>query len=227
MPGFSYGLPASGASWVPDICKQMGIPQPPQYGCTIGAQLAQQKGTVCSKCYADNRGFYTYTNSRKAQAKRLSSLWDPKWVETISELIERKNSKGSAKRVSVKDTNYFRWHDSGDLLGMWHLDKLVEVAKNLPKVSFWLPTREVHLMKEYQKGISSWDFNHPSNLIIRVSSHKVSQGPLPGYKHTSTVHVVGDSAIGHECPAPLQGNQCGTCRACWKKDVPNVSYKLH
>ena len=179
---------------------------------------------VCSRCYADNKNFYSYPNSKIAQVRRLVSLWDPLWVETISELIERKSEKSSI------DGKFFRWHDSGDILGRWHLDKMIKVAQLLPKISFWLPTREVKVVEEYQKSITSWSFDHPDNLVIRVSSHRVSQEPLNGYKTTSTVHLKGTfdkATLKHECPAPTQDNQCGTCRACWKKDVLNVSYKLH
>lgn len=213
MPGFSYGLPASDAPWVPSVCKQLGLPVPKSYGCPIGSKLAQQKNTVCSKCYA-TKGFYVFSAPKAAQVRRLVSLEDPDWVDNISELIERKGG------------THFRWHDSGDLLGRWHLDKIVEVAKKLPTVSFWLPTREANLIKQYQSDIN-WNFGHPSNLVIRVSSHKINQEQLKGFKNTSTVHSDRFPWAGHLCPAPQQGNQCGTCRACWRRDVQNVSYKLH
>lgn len=214
MPGFSYGIPSREAQWVPDVCKQLGLPVPKSYGCSIGSKLAKQKDTVCSKCYA-TKGFYSFKGPKGAQVKRLVSLWGPDWVDNISELIEKK---------TAKEKN-FRWHDSGDLLGAWHLEKIVQVAKNLPLVSFWLPTREVNLIKQYQSNIN-WNFGHPSNLVIRVSSHKINQEPLKGFKNTSTVQSTG-VPMGHLCPAPKQGNQCGTCRMCWNKDVPNVSYRLH
>ena len=214
MPGFSYGLPASSAPWVPDLCKQLGLKVPPAWGCPIGSKLAQQKDTVCSSCYADGRGFYSFTQPRAAQIRRLVSLWDDRWVSAITDLIEQKTKK--------KD-KFFRWHDSGDLLGLWHLKKIVEVAENLePKVKFWLPTREVKVIKDFTGTI-------PKNLVVRVSSHKVDQVPLTNFVNTSTVHSTkkGSFFLGEECPAYTQGNQCGTCRMCWNKDVPNVSYRLH
>ena len=32
---------------------------------------------------------------------------------------------------------------------------------------------------------------------------------------------------GHICPAPKQGNQCGSCRACWNDKVNEVTYIAH
>ena len=34
-------------------------------------------------------------------------------------------------------------------------------------------------------------------------------------------------AIGRECPAYKQDGECGSCRACWSREVKQVSYKEH
>ena len=46
------------------------------------------------------------------------------------------------------------------------------------------------------------------------------------FDYTSTVHH-NKQAIGHDCPSRFQDNECRDCRACWNKEVKNVSYHKH
>ena len=62
----------------------------------------------------------------------------------------------------------------------------------------------------------------PDNLIIRMSSHMIDQGPVTFWPWTSTV-----GSKTRTCPAPDQGNSCGSCRACWNRDIPNIEYGKH
>jgi len=103
------------------------------------------------------------------------------------------------------------------------LAAIVMVAVKTPHISHWLPTREAKMVKEYLKSGGEV----PDNLVIRVSSTMIDDAPIKGHAHTSTVHRKGSEVSGHACPARTQGNQCGDCRACWDKSVPNVSYPLH
>jgi len=50
--------------------------------------------------------------------------------------------------------------------------------------------------------------------------------PPKFWKWTSGVHK-DKKAIGRECPAPKQNGECGSCRACWSREVKQVSYKEH
>lgn len=212
MPGRAYGLPAASAPWVPAYCEADGLPVPPSYGCPTGALMARVRGTTCSACYADERGRYGASSVKKGQTRRVVGVHHPQWVDAMVLLITRK--------VDPREP-YFRWHDSGDLLGLWHLRRIVEVAQRCPWVSFWLPTREAKVVDQYLE--EHGDF--PRNLVVRVSATKVDGKP-PRFTNTSTVH---DKAkpVGHACPAPQQGNKCASCRACWSRDVRNVSYHLH
>lgn len=212
MPGRAYGLPAAGAKWVPATAEAMGLPVPPQYGCPVGALMAKIKGSTCAACYADERGRYGAASVHKGQVRRAVGVFHPLWVEAMVYLIN--------KDVDPLEP-YFRWHDSGDLLGRWHLDLIVEIARRVPWVQFWLPTREA-------KVVAGWIKDHgefPSNLVVRVSATKVD-GKAPSFANTSTVH---DKAapVGHSCPAAHQGGKCQSCRACWSRDVRNVSYHIH
>lgn len=212
MPGLSYGLPAAKAEFVPTVCKDRGLPVPLQYGCAVGALMADIPGTTCHGCYA-TKANYRYSSVQIAQTERVVGVYHPMWKEAMIRLI--------GHYVPANDP-YFRWHDSGDLLGLWHLLLIVDIANALPWVQFWLPTREAAIIAEYRKLHGAF----PANLIVRVSAIKVDGQPSRAASHTSTVHA-DKAANGHVCPAPTQGNACGDCRACWNHDVANVSYHVH
>ena len=188
----------------------------PAQACSRGALLRLIEGSVCSACYAlKNR--YLFKNVQTALYKRLDAvLQDPnEWSVLITELIDKKEKSG-----------YFRWHDSGDIQNLEHLSALNKVALNLPHIKFWLPTRETSLLKSWVDLTSN---TFADNLNIRVSASMVNQKPAnPTHKNlTTTKSSVGYEQASFHCPALSQGNQCGTCRACWSKQVPIVNYKLH
>jgi hypothetical protein len=114
----------------------------------------------------------------------------------------------------------FRWHDSGDLQSKEHLEKIVQVAKNLPDIRFWLPTRERKMIQEYISDHGRF----PRNLIVRLSAQSIGQveKPLDGTVSSSVA-----SGKGFSCPARSQGNACLECRACWRKDIKLVDYAAH
>jgi len=111
---------------------------------------------------------------------------------------------------------FFRWHDSGDIQSVHHLKKIFNVCKLTPSVQHWMPTREAKFLTLMDPDVI------PKNLIIRMSSHMIDQGPVKFWPHTSTVVKAGKT-----CPAQEQGNECGSCRNCWNKEISNVAYPLH
>jgi hypothetical protein len=127
----------------------------------------------------------------------------------MTELISRK-----AKKVP-----YFRWHDAGDIQSLEHLSKIVEIAKNLPGISFWLPTRETAIVKEFLAGNS-----FPANLTVRISAPMIGRAPE---KISGTTGSSVENPSAFQCPAPKQGNSCMECRACWNPKVEEVSYSQH
>ena len=188
MPGWSYGLPT-------DMCK-------------TGMILKKIPTSVCSDCYAD-KGFYTvYPAVKAAQYRRLNSIDKPRWVEAMIYVMTH------AKAI-LKD-NVFRWHDSGDIQGVEHLDKIVQIAQATPNIQYWLPTKESAWIQNYNKPI-------PKNLVIRLSGSFVDGKP-PKYTNTSTVVSNEDDAT---CRAFDNGGECGECRQCWDGSVKNVSYFKH
>jgi hypothetical protein len=191
MPGMSYGIPAS--------------------ACKVGGKLQKVAGSTCSNCYA-LKANYQYPSVVKAQSTRIASLTHPQWVDAMVYLIAN----------APKDRrSWFRWHDSGDIQSIEHLENIVAIARQLPRIKFWLPTREQGIVRAYLAQFG--DF--PANLTVRVSAQMVDGIRPSGFKVTSGVHTV--STDGHACPAPKQGNQCRKCRACWDANVPHVSYHIH
>jgi hypothetical protein len=184
----------------------------PARRCRLGSLLQLIPKAVCRHCYA-LRGRYLFPVVQAAMEKRFSSLSDPRWVEAVSTLINRSGDR------------HFRWHDSGDLQDREHLRKIVQVCLNLPRVRFWLPTREYQTAEAYRR----MGGEIPANLCIRYSAHLVD-GPLPLHYGlpVSGVHSgkTTISAAAHVCPAPKQDMKCGNCRECWNPSVRIVSYHL-
>jgi len=183
----------------------------PAYRCRIGSLLQLIPKAICHHCYA-LRGRYLFPRVKAAMEKRFSSLSDSRWAEAVSTLIYRSKDR------------YFRWHDSGDLKDLEHLRKIVRVCLNLPRIKFWLPTREYQTVEAFRR----MGGQIPSNLCIRYSAHLVDGLPPRGYDMPASTVVSGCTGPpgSHVCPAPKQNNACGSCRACWDPAVKLVSYHL-
>lgn len=192
-------------------CKSYSIPV---RFCKVGLKLQSIEKSTCFACYAD-RGCYNFKSTQNAMLRRYKSLKNNRWVDAIVFLISAQRKK-----------DFFRWHDSGDIQGIFHLENICEVARRLPQTSFWLPTREYGMIREYKKrgGVI------PENLTIRLSSYFVD-APLP-ISVMRELDLVGSGVTTTQkeeriCPAPQQDGKCGSCRACWDKNVKGVFYVKH
>jgi hypothetical protein len=129
----------------------------------------------------------------------------------------------------------FRWHDSGDLQSVGHLEAICDIAERTQDVAladgtvhdirYWLPTREYGYVKEVLEKRPVF----PRNLCVRLSAHMID-GPVPASVGlpVSSVHTRPDVyPESLSCPAYARGGGCGDCRACWDADVPHVSYPGH
>jgi len=173
----------------------------PAKECKTGAKLRQVKDSVCYECYA-LKGCYVFAVVQAAQYKRLEAIKHPDWVQAMTTLI------------NSKKPDVFRWHDSGDVQDLQHLEKIFEVCRATPAKRHWMPTREAWI-KDHMASC-------PDNLVVRFSSPMVDQGPVKSWANTSTV-----STKSRTCPAPDNNNECGSCRACWDPLVKNVEYGKH
>lgn len=160
--------------------------------------------------------------------RRWQGLKHSRWVDAMVAMINQK---------CTGENTWFRWHDSGDLQGVWHLANIVAVCQRTPTVQHWLPTREYDFVAEFLATGTTI----PDNLVIRLSAHMIDSEPVVpvalAHLPTSTVSSVssylsgvdivdGKGAI--ECRAvEARDNRCGPCRACWSSDVKNVQYPQH
>jgi hypothetical protein len=91
-------------------------------------------------CYADKGNYRKYSNNiEPVQHARLVSIDDPLWVDAMV--------------VSIGKDKYFRWHDSGDIQSIDHLEKIADVAKRTPNCMHWLPTREYGIVSAHYRAI--------------------------------------------------------------------------
>ena len=173
----------------------------PAKECKTGKKLRQIKNSVCEGCYA-LKGCYVFKVVQEAQYKRLEAIQHPDWVLAMATLI------------NSKKPDVFRWHDSGDVQDVDHLEKIFEVCRLTPSKRHWMPTREAWIKDHMHKA--------PANLVVRFSSPMIDQGPVKSWANTSTV-----STKSRSCPAPDNNNECGDCRACWDPLVKNIEYGKH
>ena len=173
----------------------------PAKECKTGKKLRQIKNSVCEGCYA-LKGCYVFKVVQEAQYKRLEAISHPDWVLAMATLI------------NSKKPDVFRWHDSGDVQDVQHLEKIFEVCRLTSNKKHWMPTREAWIKDHMHKA--------PANLVVRFSSPMVDQGPVKSWANTSTV-----STKSRSCPAPDNNNECGSCRACWDPLVKNIEYGKH
>jgi hypothetical protein len=173
----------------------------PAKECKTGKKLRQIKNSVCEGCYA-LKGCYVFKVVQEAQYKRLEAISHPDWVLAMATLI------------NSKKPDVFRWHDSGDVQDVQHLEKIFEVCRLTPNKRHWMPTREAWIKDHMHKA--------PANLVVRFSSPMIDQGPVKSWANTSTV-----STKSRSCPAPDNNNECGSCRACWDPLVKNIEYGKH
>lgn len=212
MPGRSYGISAT--------------------LCHTGSKLRDVPGSVCSGCYALTDWYRSWRPLLQGHRRRYEGLFDPRWCDAMVRMI--------SAACTPPDDLFFRWHDSGDLQGVWHLAKIVTVCERTPQVTHWLPTREYGYVAKFRE-------NHaiPPNLTIRLSAHMIDTEPvippelllqladLPMSTVSSvslirTEHQIVEGKGSVECRAvEARDNQCGACRACWDPRVRSVNYPQH
>lgn len=207
-------------------CKSYSIPSSM---CITGGKLRDVKGSVCEHCYTYR--YRRFANVIEKQEERIATLIQPRWVEAMAYLIRSESNR------------YFRWHDSGDLQGVWHLKKIVEVVEKTPEVNHWLPTLEVEMIKQYlMRG-----HKIPINLCIRISSPKIRN--IISYIHPlgnklKDMGCTGSAVLkmskeqkenahldhldkANICQAFKNEGKCGNCRKCWDNNEGLIHYVYH
>jgi hypothetical protein len=126
--------------------------------------------------------------------------------------------------------SYFRVHDSGDMFNVAYAECWYAVCVALPAVRFWIPTRS------WQQPLGPLPVFDPllntlrklatlPNVTVRPSALSFGDSaPVVAGLHAGST---ADCSRVHQCPAPLQGGNCGDCRACWDAKDTAVSYSKH
>ena len=199
-------------------CKAYALPTE---ACKKGWELRHSAGDlICKLCYAAGHHYRTGRVNAKMQ-ERLLSLKNEQWVEAMIFLVSKIESK-----------DVFRWHDSGDIQGVWHLDNIVRIADACPKVRFWLPTIEYDMVEQYLIGGGTIS----SNLQIRLSAEKIDDPSVvrrvaknlnayPRVKNKMGISWVTRNKDLATCEATTTRHKCEHCRDCW--NVKEVVYYLH
>ena len=186
----------------------------PTIACITGFRMREIANSICAMCYAEKGNYRKYSNNiEPVQHARLVSITDELWVDAMV--------------VSIGADKYFRWHDSGDIQSIEHLEKIAEVARRTPQCQHWLPTREYGIVSAVTA-----QYDVPDNLIIRLSAMftdrpVVVPKTLQGVKGVAVSNVHSTKPIGTACNAPKQSGECRECRACWNRKVSAVSYSIH
>ena len=165
---------------------------------------------ACKGCYA-TQGNYRYSN---VKAPRLSNQIDWKREAWVQDMVRE-----------LDNERYFRWLDSGDIYDLRLAKKVLEVMRLTPWCSHWLPTR----MYKFAKFLPVFEaMELLSNVVVRYSSDSVTGETIAG-TNTSTItpYAIDDTNIISVCRAYERAGKCGTCRACWSKDVPVIAYPAH
>jgi hypothetical protein len=127
--------------------------------------------------------------------------------------------------------NFFRIHDTGDIGWLsGYYKKWIEIARNVPDVMFWMPTRAWAA----DKYVAELKSRRPENMIVRPSPLYVdTDAPRVPYLDAGTsvcFHDVWNKHAQHNCPSiyPVKSNcEAQGCRKCWMKRTTTVNYEPH
>lgn len=183
--------------------------------CNMGSKLRKVADSICSDCYAC-KGRYVFPGTKAAHERRFKALSHPQWIDAMVFAINKRATKYPE----------FRWHDSGDLQSLEHLEAIALVAGRTSTVKHWLPTKEYKVVRQYIKKYGGF----PPNLCVRLSA--LTKGKKASWAGSAAVDLptsTVDAFEGFRCPVENGEQTCDThgCRACWEKSVANVDYRAH
>lgn len=165
---------------------------------------------ACAGCYAAY-GNYRYPNVRQP---RLDNQEDWKREAWVADMV-----------AAIKGETHFRWFDSGDMYDVRLARKILAVMQQTPTTRHWLPTR-MYKFDKFSKVLA--DMQALPNVMVRPSSDSVAGEYVPGV-HGSTI-IPPDTATPdgvHLCGAYQNEGKCGSCRACYDKDIAVIGYPAH
>lgn len=176
--------------------------------CRRGSKLRLVPGSVCSLCYARRGRFLLHEHILDA---RQQAMDHPQWSEAMGLVLSCDEHSG-----------HFRWYSAGDMRHLADLLKICDVARRTPHIRHWLPTHEVGILGAFKRSGGKY----PRNLLVRLSADMVDQPTPPKLCRQLGVLACSVSKTNYDCPAETQAGRCLTCRRCWDKSIPCVTYKL-
>ena len=165
---------------------------------------------ACRGCYATT-GNYRFPNV-KAPREHNKTDW-------------RREAWSTEMVAELDNDRYFRWFDSGDMYSLELAHKMLNIMKQTPHCQHWLPTR-MHKFAKFAKVIAS--MQALPNVVVRLSSDSIEGETIEGVTTSTIVPNAEQLQAGQTlCRAYDNGGKCGTCRACWSKDVKVIAYPAH
>jgi len=212
MPCYSYSIPAK--------------------HCIAGSRLRKVDGSVCSHCYAYKRGNYSWPTVMRAQDRRWAILTGV--VNAGKDSLAWQDFSDAMTRL-LDGEECFRWHDSGDLMSLQHLELICEICLRTPTVRHRLPTKQFGFVKRYLNLYGRF----PDNLIVQLSSPLIDKPiNIDGTsikKKAPNIQIATAFSNGYAahcndafvCPATTTRRTCDDCRACFVPGVNSIGYILH
>ena len=165
---------------------------------------------ACQGCYATT-GNYRFPNVKAPRQHNKKDWQRPEWV---SDMVQE-----------LDNDRYFRWFDSGDMYALGLAEKIFQVMEATPHCKHWLPTR-MYKFRKFKTILSKME--SLPNVVVRKSSDSVIGETIDGLT-TSTIiptpaHATSNMTV---CEAYDRAGKCGSCRACWDKDIKIIAYPAH
>lgn len=175
-------------------------------------------GTCSKDCYAANM-----INTTGARPDN-TILWS--WARNLVAWRHDPDAVFAAIMQAQQASPFFRYHVSGDILGMDYLRRMVDAAERVPSC------RSLAFTKCYEL-VDAWIDEHgplPENLVIRPSEGWGIVYRNPHNLPTSLCYGKGDFVPGN---AYYCGGDCTACQAaqtgCWfpKEDTRIIAFAKH
>lgn len=180
--------------------------------------------SVCSACYADGRRRYRWRGVQAAQARRLAWTLDALGAGVFVPAL--------IGHIVSRAERYFRLHDAGDFFSPTYADAWTDIARALPAVSFWAPTRSwaIHGRRRPDADPlleSLWRLASLPNVTVRPSALLIN-GDAPRILGLAAGSAVTTDRSRATCPKSLRSPPaCGDCRRCWDEPDVAVTYLKH
>lgn len=180
----------------------------------------------CTEC--ENGGCYAINS-----AKRYHNTTIPSWG--MNTLIMRNDLSGMFKQLKTelvkKKVTLLRYHSAGEIPNYEYLIKMVELAKELPDVTFYVYTKRFDYISKYM----SENIEFPNNLVINISRWHDN---TKNYNFDSLNTFAYDDGTDPElekwvhCPAVDKrgketGITCDKCGRCYKANRTKTAVYAH